>query len=62
MTLLGSRVIIPVSEVAHVCKYVCEWGLRLMSLSRVFLTDSTRILLLNLLNDPNTLPHSVLQG
>lgn len=62
MTLLGSRVIIPVSEVAHVYKYVCEWGLRLVSLSRVFLTDLTRILLLNLLNDPNTLPHSVLQG
>lgn len=52
--------IIPVGEVAHV--YMWEWGLWIVPLSRVFLTDLTRTLLLNLLNDPNTLPHSVFQG
>lgn len=58
MILPGSRAIIPVGAVAHVHKYVWEWGLWLVPLSRVFLTALTRVLLLNLLNDPKTLPHS----
>lgn len=60
MILAGSRVIILGGEVAHVC--MREWGLWLVPLSRIFLTDLTRILLLNLLNDPDTLPYSVFQG
>lgn len=60
LILAGSRVIIPMGEVAHV--YMWEWGLWLVPLSRVFPTDLTRISLLNLLNDLITLPHSVFQG
>lgn len=57
MILPGSGAIIPACAVAHVRKYVWEWGLWLVPFNRVFLTALTRVLLLNLLNDPKALPH-----